>query len=350
MRHNETKFVGFTCAYTPLPLIHAAGFTPYRIFPLGDATEQAGSLLHDNLCPHVKRSLDRALAGDLPELAGVVFMDSCESMRRLADAWQRVFPADRQALVPLPPHEDEAGVGYLATQLKLLADTLSHWAGRDLMTDALVESLLLYDRLARRLAAADQLAARGKISRSAFQEVLNRSVTQPMAQMLEVLEEIEEQSPAFGANSRVPVVLFGNVLPDPEALALFESSGLSIVNADTCTGARQYTRYRSTAQDHPFVQMARAMLARPVCARSVEPETPGALAGQVTASVRQTGAKGVVLHVMKFCDPYLGRIPTVQQILKAERIPSLVLEGDCTMRSFGQHRTRIEAFAEMLSF
>lgn len=47
--------VGFTCAYTPLPLLHAAGLQPYRILPVGDAPDQAGALLHDNLCPHVKR-------------------------------------------------------------------------------------------------------------------------------------------------------------------------------------------------------------------------------------------------------------------------------------------------------
>ena len=63
---------GFTCAYTPLPLLHAAGLVPYRILPVGDAPDQAGALLHDNLCPHVKRLLDRAMEGDLPDLSAVV--------------------------------------------------------------------------------------------------------------------------------------------------------------------------------------------------------------------------------------------------------------------------------------
>ncbi|MBW2264545.1 MAG: hypothetical protein JRG91_21475 [Deltaproteobacteria bacterium] len=34
--------VGYACAYTPLPLINAAGFTPYRVLPVGDAEDQAG--------------------------------------------------------------------------------------------------------------------------------------------------------------------------------------------------------------------------------------------------------------------------------------------------------------------
>ncbi|MFC1819948.1 2-hydroxyacyl-CoA dehydratase [Thermodesulfobacteriota bacterium] len=65
-------------------------------------------------------------------------------------------------------------------------------------------------------------------------------------------------------------------------------------------------------------------------------------------SVQKMGAKGVIAHIMKFCDPYLTRIPLVLDALKEKNIPYLILEGDCTLRSFGQHRTRIEAFAEML--
>ncbi len=53
---------------------------------------------------------------------------------------------------------------------------------------------------------------------------------------------------------------------------------------------------------------------------------------------------------MKFCDPYLIRLPGLRKALSAEEgnLPLLVLEGDCTLRSLGQHRTRIEAFVEML--
>ena len=52
--------LGFTCAYTPLPILAAAGFAPYRILPVGDMPDRVSRVLHDNLCPHVKRVLDRA--------------------------------------------------------------------------------------------------------------------------------------------------------------------------------------------------------------------------------------------------------------------------------------------------
>jgi benzoyl-CoA reductase/2-hydroxyglutaryl-CoA dehydratase subunit BcrC/BadD/HgdB len=101
---NETNHkLGFTCAYTPLSILDAAAFIPFRVLPVSDSPDQAGHLLHDNLCPHVKRVLNRALANDLPEdFAGMVFMNSCDAMRRLADAWMEVRPDDRVILLDLP--------------------------------------------------------------------------------------------------------------------------------------------------------------------------------------------------------------------------------------------------------
>jgi benzoyl-CoA reductase/2-hydroxyglutaryl-CoA dehydratase subunit BcrC/BadD/HgdB len=59
--NRNTDMIGFVCAYTPLPLIHAAGFAPYRILPNVDCPDQAGRLMHDNLCPHIKRVLSGAI-------------------------------------------------------------------------------------------------------------------------------------------------------------------------------------------------------------------------------------------------------------------------------------------------
>ena len=97
-----TKKIGFTCAYAPVPIIEAAGFSPFRVFPETDSQDQSGHMLHDNLCPHVKKVLDRALDEDLPELGGMVFINSCDSMRRLSDAWQEARPYDRTILLDLP--------------------------------------------------------------------------------------------------------------------------------------------------------------------------------------------------------------------------------------------------------
>jgi benzoyl-CoA reductase/2-hydroxyglutaryl-CoA dehydratase subunit BcrC/BadD/HgdB len=72
------------------------------------------------------------------------------------------------------------------------------------------------------------------------------------------------------------------------------------------------------------------------------------MAVDILDRAKACGARGVIGHILKFCDPYLARLPFVRETLKEAHLPLLLLEGDCTLRSIGQQRTRIEAFIEML--
>ena len=98
---DKGKKIAYACAYVPLVLIDAAGYIPYRILPISECPDQAGQLLHDNLCPHVKRILDWAIGKDLPDFAGIIFINSCDAMRRVCDAWRRVRP-HRVAIIAFP--------------------------------------------------------------------------------------------------------------------------------------------------------------------------------------------------------------------------------------------------------
>ncbi len=351
MTDDKKQFIGFTCAYTPLPLIDAAGFVPFRILPVTEAQDQAGSILHDNMCPHVKRVLDRAMAEDLPDPAGVVFMNSCESMRRLIDGWRLVRPADRTIMVDIPSMSDDTAVGFFAGGLERLWRTLLEWSGRDMPLEAIGRSVKAYNELALKLAALDRAIGRTGPTggRRLLQKTLNLSVTRPMEETLAALEALEKELAAKEPRpGSVPVYLFGNVLPDEEAFELLEKSGCRVAADSLCTGSRQIAAVEFDHGSEPFAQLARALLDRPPCARTIAPSDPGMLAGLVLDDAQRCGAKGVIAHVMKFCDPYLARLPFVREALKEKGMPMLVLEGDCTLRSLGQHRTRIEAFAEML--
>lgn len=340
---NESRpRIGFTCAYAPIPLIAAAGFVPYRVLPVGDAPEQAGILLHDNVCPHVKRILDRVIAGDLPELAGVVVMESCDTMRRLADAWRVARPGDRLVSVDLPTTDDPAAVSYFTTVLRGLTATLEQWGGVPVTDETLRVSIGRYNELTTVFAALG-----GRVPWRTLQEGFNLAVSEPITTTLGWARTVARtETPDTNG---VPVLLIGNVLPDPAAFDLLEQSGVRLVGNELCTGDRQLTAVPLVASEAPLMQLAAALLSRPVCARTLAADTTQRLAAQTAHRARASGARGVIAHVMKFCDPYLARLPAVRDALRAEGIPLLVLEGDCSLGSVGQQRTRIEAFVEMLA-
>jgi benzoyl-CoA reductase/2-hydroxyglutaryl-CoA dehydratase subunit BcrC/BadD/HgdB len=71
-RHAEKqKVLGWFCTYTPIELIHAAGFLPVRIYGGTITVELAGNLVPNFVCPYMRTSLERALRGEYKYLSGV---------------------------------------------------------------------------------------------------------------------------------------------------------------------------------------------------------------------------------------------------------------------------------------
>jgi benzoyl-CoA reductase/2-hydroxyglutaryl-CoA dehydratase subunit BcrC/BadD/HgdB len=337
---GKNEKIGYACAYAPLVLIDAAGYTPYRILPMSACPDQAGQLLHDNLCPHVKRILDRAIGKDLPDLVGVVFINSCDAMRRVCDAWRHVRPHENIILLDLPAISDDAAVAFYGKELTRLMEALSEWSGRTISNGDIETSIERYNNLSDIFAQLREQLRQGKLAGggSAMQTLYNAAMTAPFEKSRTRLQQaLAEPESKPSESDGIPVFLFGNVLADPEAFALFESCGARIIEDDLCTGSRLFT-----------AQISRSLMTRPPCARTFDPAQPLKMADEILTRAQASGARGVIGQTLKFCDPYLDRLPLVRETLRRAGIPLLLLEGDCSLGSIEQQRTRIEAFIEML--
>jgi benzoyl-CoA reductase/2-hydroxyglutaryl-CoA dehydratase subunit BcrC/BadD/HgdB len=345
------KMMGYACAYTPLVLIDAAGFAPYRILPVSACPDQAGQMLHDNLCPHVKRILDRAISRDLPDLAGAVFINSCDAMRRVCDAWRHVRPDDNIILLDLPAISDEPAVAFFARELVRLMEVLSEWSGRTISNSDIEASTEQYNNLCALFDEMREQLRQGTLpgGSTAMQTLYNTAMTVPFEKSTQSLKQtLAEAKSKTPERNGIPVFLFGNVLADPEAMTLFESCGARIVEDDLCTGSRLFSPIESGQSQDLLLQIASSLLTRPPCARTFDPGQPLKMAKDILARTRASGARGVIGQTIKFCDPYLDRLPAVRETLRQAGIPLLLLEGDCSLRTIEQQRTRIEAFIEML--
>ena len=343
------KKIGFTCAYTPVPLIEAAGFSPFRIFPESKAPDQAGHLLHDNLCPHVKKVLDRALADDLPDLEGMVFINSCDSMRRLADAWHETRPDDRIILLDLPSGINSLSLDFLSKEYERLANTLFKWNNENFSTEKIKDKITTWNLLAASVKKIEEKMSLDYFPGIAFrlQQIINTAATDSTDKALEMAQkEIEPKEPA--KSDRSPVFVFGNLLFDPKVYDLFEEWNVHVTASDFCTTSRFITPVDTRTDNNIFRSLADSYFKQTPCARTMDTTKPGSIAQRIVERAKASNAKGVIGFILKFCDPYLARIPMIRQALQKESIPFIMLEGDCTMGSMGQQQTRIEAFTEML--
>ena len=345
MTGSNLPKLGYACAYAPLPLIEAAGFAPKRILPLGDFPDQAGRYLHDTLCPHVKKILDRAISNDLGDLKGMVFINSCDAMRRCNDAFRR--EGIETFFLDLPVTGGERSIARYAADMRTLYGDLCELSGLAPDESRLSEKMAEYGELHDLLEKARTRRDQGSLSAEKFQVLVNTISALPAKDAAAEINRVLGEAPQTPDPKAVPVYLFGNVFPDPEAFAMIESCGARVCGEDFCTGSR-FLAPMQEGEGDAFIRLSRSILEKPPCARTLDPTRPGGIGQDVLKAASDAGAKGVIAQFLKFCDPYLARMPLIREALKDAGIPLLVLEGDCTQGSIGQSRTRIEAFLEML--
>jgi benzoyl-CoA reductase/2-hydroxyglutaryl-CoA dehydratase subunit BcrC/BadD/HgdB len=272
-------------------------------------------------------------------------------MRRLHDAWSSSQRDIKTALIDLPSAVDESTVRFFRNEIARLSVTLEGWGGDKTADADIRRSMALYDRLYGLFGTFRRRIKEGTIDGGypALQEAYNRASASPPEESIAALEgTLKGGGPAGSPNGAVGIYLFGNVLPDPEAFRLFESCGARILSDDICTGSRLFNPMNPGDGEDALLDLARGLLARPKCARTFNAQSPGDLAGEILRGAKASGARGVIGYTAKFCDPYIARVPGIRDALRGAGIPFLLLEGDCTLRSIGQQRTRIEAFIEMV--
>jgi len=318
-----TPNIGFTCAYTPLAIIDAAGCSPYRLLPTGDWPDQAGRLLHDNICPNVKRLIDRAMSKDLPEMAGIVFINSCDAMRRMVDAWRQIRKNENIILLDLPATSDDASVFYFQTELDRLIIALEQWTDTKISSSVIASGIKKTNEISRLFSSIAPRFRNGKIAggRTALQKLYNLAAMKPLTDTIALLEKLKNQQDASEVNDGAPVYLFGNVLPDPEAFSLIESCGALIADDDFCTGSRMFPNMEITEGEDIVYNLSKALLAKPPCARTFDAKNPLNIAENILNHARAVNARGVIGHTVKFCDPYLERLPVIRDTLKMPACP-----------------------------
>lgn len=65
--------------------------------------------------------------------------------------------------------------------------------------------------------------------------------------------------------------------------------------------------------------------------------------------VEENHADGLVVCMMKFCDPEEFDYPLIKAAMEKAGIPCLYLDIDQQLTSFEQTKTRVQVFAEMLN-
>jgi benzoyl-CoA reductase subunit C len=347
---TERMPIGFFCSYAPEELLHAAGAHPFRLMGTPISISHAQAHLPPYCCHLVKSSLESLLRGELNFLKGIVFTHSCDSMLGLSDIWALQKPFAIHLNFMIPSHFDsEQSRIYLKAEIERFKDCLDSHIG-NISPQNLRASIRMFNHIResqkqlyhRRNRNASQLPGKdfARIIRAGY--LIDRS--RYLELLTELLLALGEKSD--GNRDRVPVYVAGNMTHSDTWFSLIEEAGALIVWDDLCSGARTF---RLMARED--LDPIEALTDRYFNAYFCPTKYKGAQARleTLTKDVQDSGARGVIFLLYKYCEAHFFDYPDLKAALEAKGIPTLLLEVEDPSYSMAQLKLRIQAFIEMLS-
>lgn len=349
---THKKVVGYFCSYAPEEIIWAAGALPLRIFSRKSGIHLADRHLQSYCCSLVRGVLEDALSGELKFLDGVVFPHTCDSIQRLSDIWRLNVPYGfhTDVVLPVKLNTDSAGE-YMINVLKAFRAALEKKLDVTISDDALRASMELYGRLRGMLGQIYEMRAQNPdaVSGSDVYSIMKAAMVMDRQELLALLNEavleLKQKKSAGAAICRKRVVLSGGICDFPDVYPMIEEAGGAVVWDDLCMGTRTFAGDFAEKKD-PIEAIAGRYLERIVCPAKHSGLTNRA--DNLVKMVRERDARGVIILLLKFCDPHAFDYPYLKNALDKEGIPNLLLEVEDQLPPEGQLRTRFEAFLEML--
>jgi benzoyl-CoA reductase/2-hydroxyglutaryl-CoA dehydratase subunit BcrC/BadD/HgdB len=341
--------IGTFCPYVPEEMIQAAGGHPFRLVDTPVKINQAQAFLPAYCCHPVKSYLQHLLAGDLDFLKGVVFSHSCDAHKGLSEIWvrQRRLPFHYNLMIPTRLDSPLARTFLRAEFDRFRTELEKHFGP---ISDARIkEALALFKSIRDQLAELYTLRLKNMTALPAdfFARLIRTGFWMDRRKYMQILADLRNALPENPSptDQPIPVFVTGNMNHEPYWQTLIEESGAQIVWDDLCSGARTF-RLKSSESDDPLETLTDRYFSNFFCPTKYY----GPLARQeiLAQEVKNSGAKGVIFLLYKYCEPHFFDYPDLKAFFEAQGIPTLLLEVEDPSQSREQNKIRVQAFMEML--
>lgn len=350
------KIIGVLPYFAPEELVYAAGMVPMGMWGSNRKNiVKAKEYCATFYCTIAQLGLEMLLDGTLDQLDGIITPTICDTLRPMSQNY-RVAMGDKMKVIFLAHPQNrvkEFGIKFCVSQYANIKRELEEVAGAPITDEALADAIKVYNRsrAARRKfvelanAHCDVITA---TKRSAVLKASYFMLKDAYAEKLEALNAELEQLPVCQWKG-IKVVTSGIICDNPKLLAIFEENNIAIA-ADDVAHESRHIRVDAAENGDPLRALAEQFAAQDYDVLLYDPESNLNRRGEFVAKlVKDSGAQGLVLFMQQFCDPEEMEYPSLKKALDEAGVPHIKLGIDQQMRDFGQARTAIQAFADVLS-
>lgn len=344
------KAIGIMPIHCAEEVVHAAGMLPVGMWGGQTTISLANEYLQAFCCSIMKAVMEFTMSGAYKNLDAIICPETCDTLRTIP-LMMRIANSEIPVVgLTLPDNRKiQAGVEYTAAEYRNVVRQLSEITGTTVTDESLQASIDLYNRhhavmMAFFAAAADHADV---ITPYWRHQVVKSSFFIPKEKHLVFVEELNAELAKLPVNKgNGPRVVVTGIMAEPdEFLKLLSEFGYTIVADDLAQGSRQF-RTPTPEDADPYIRLGKRFANFEGCSCVYDPNK---LKGQLLEElVKKQQADGVMVLIMKFCDPEEYDYPFMKKDLEAAGIPHLYLEIEQQMESLEQVRTRLQAFAEIV--
>jgi len=361
LKKQGQRIIGYICALAPVEIISAAGFVPFRI--KGDVNEpitKADSEMETIVCPLVRSCFDISLKGKYEFLDGIVIPHACDSIARSYSTISYSLGLPYSHFINIPHTSKDISREFFKAELGTFKEGLARFAGKEISVDSLAQAIQLNNEVKAKVRELYQFRKSDPplISGTEVTKVLVAAMGIPAVEASQLLDDVIDEvkkraSPPVKKLPRIMVV--GAEVDDIAFIKLIEDSGANVVVDSMCVGTRDYFFDVDTGQD-PLGSIADYYLRKLNCPRTYREwtgetyeEDLEARFGDIGSFVKDFKVDGVILYLLKYCDPFGFEVPARMQYIQSLDTPVLYIEDEYSMSTIARLRTRVQAFLEILA-
>ncbi|RDB68596.1 2-hydroxyacyl-CoA dehydratase subunit D [Eggerthella sinensis] len=345
------RIIGVGPYYVPEELVHAGGGVPFGVWGMVGPAVEAKKYFPPFFCSICQMTLEMGLTGKLDQLSGMMITGLCDNLRPFSQNWSAGVGSKIPMIFVSQPQNRAfpGGRQYAIDSYTEVKRDVEECLGTIIEDDDLRASIALYNEWRAAMRTFVQLAGQhpAEVSVTDRVNVINAGYYLLKDEHLPLVRALNEALAALPSSLEgyKPIVLSGIYEDIPSISAILEDNKFAIVADDLAKESRAFA-LQVPEEGDPVEALADGWCALKCDSVLFDPHKDHCR--RIPALAQEAGAAGVVILMAKFCDPEEYDEPITKRECKAAGVPVVTIEVDQSTETYGQARTQLETFAELI--
>ncbi|MBN1970804.1 MAG: 2-hydroxyacyl-CoA dehydratase [Candidatus Delongbacteria bacterium] len=359
-KEEGRKIIGTFCVYVPEELILAVNGISVGLCAGAEVgTQEAEKYLPRNTCALIKGFVGFKLASLCPYVEAtdlIVGETTCDGKKKAYEIFDEIT-GGKLYVMEIPNRKGDEGRKLWRSEIERFKEKLEEFTGIKITEENLSKSVKIVNEKRKALQRLATLRATKPTPISGLDALLINQIsfyddpvrfTDMLNKLCDELDERVKNGNGVFSKDTPRILVSGSpmAIPNWKLPFIIETSGAVIVGEEACVGERNF---RNLTEENMGVKETLDNIASRYMGIDCACFTPNdERMTNISDMVDKYKADGVIHYSLQFCTPFTVESYKVKKTMDKKEVPFMALETDYSMEDFGQFKTRVEAFVEMI--